>query len=268
MSEKLPNPSTPPSTEDVPRAEIWLDALDDSAALRAMLASQGAAAVAVESALEAIGASVKAVAARLAGSAEGRLIYAGAGTSARIGVQDGVELPPTFGWDAARLGYLIAGGAGALMQAVEGAEDNADAAARDVAALGVHADDVVIGIAASGRTPYTIAVLTAARGAGALTIGMANNRATPLLDAAEVAILLETGGEVLAGSTRLKAATAQKIAVNMLSTLVMTRLGRVRNGLMVAMRPSNAKLKARKSRIDRLLSGGGGGGKTAGGADG
>ncbi len=266
MSEKLPNPSTPPSTEDVPRAEIWLDALDDAAALRVMLASQGAAAGAVESALDAIGAGVAAVAARLAGSANGRLIYAGAGTSARIGVQDGVELPPTFGWDAARLGYLIAGGAGALMQAVEGAEDNADAAARDVAALGVHADDVVIGIAASGRTPYTIGVLTAARGAGALTIGMANNRATPLLAAAEVAILLETGGEVLAGSTRLKAATAQKIAINMLSTLVMTRLGRVQNGLMVAMRPSNAKLKARKSHIDRLL--GGGGGNMAGGADG
>ena len=269
MSEKLPNPSTPPSTEDVPRAEIWLDALDDAAALRVMLASQGAAAAAVESALDAIGAGVGAVAARLAASAEGRLIYAGAGTSARIGVQDGVELPPTFGWDAARLGYLIAGGESALMQAVEGAEDNADAAARDVAALGVNADDVVIGIAASGRTPYTIGVLTAAREAGALTIGMANNRATPLLAAADIAILLETGGEVLAGSTRLKAATAQKIAVNMLSTLVMTRLGRVQNGLMVAMRPSNAKLKARKSHIDRLLAGdGGGGGKTAGGEDG
>ena len=268
MCKKLPNPSAP-STEDVPSAEIWLDALDDGAALRAMLASQGAAADAVADAVEAIGAGVAAAVARLAAGAAGRLIYAGAGTSARIGVQDGVELPPTFGWEAARLGYLIAGGVGALMQAAEGAEDSADAAARDVAGLGVNADDVVIGIAASGRTPYTIGVLTAARTAGALTIGMANNRATPLLAAADIAILLETGGEVLAGSTRLKAATAQKMAVNMLSTLVMTRLGRVQNGLMVAMRPSNAKLKARKSRIDALLAGGQfGGGKLAGGEDG
>ena len=264
MNKTLPNPST----EDVPSAEIWLDALDDAGALRAMLASQGAAVAAVETALEAIGASVAAVTARLGGSAEGRLIYAGAGTSARIAVQDGVELLPTFGWDVARLGYLIAGGNAALMQAVEGAEDSTAAAENDVATLGIKKNDVVIGIAASGRTPYTVGAITAARKAGALTIGMANNRATPLLVAAEIAILLETGGEVLAGSTRLKAATAQKIAVNMLSTLVMTRLGRVRNGLMLAMRPSNAKLKIRKSRIDALLAGEGSGGKATGGEDG
>jgi len=182
------------------------------------------------------------------------LIYAGAGTSARIGVQDGVELPPTFGWPYERLGYLIAGGREALMRAVEGAEDSAENAKTDADDLNITSADIVIGLAASGRTRYTIAALTMARERGALTVGIANNRDKPLLAAAEYHILIETGGEALAGSTRLKAGTAQKITLNLISTFIMSRLGRISNGLMVAMTPSNAKLRERKLRIDAMLA--------------
>jgi N-acetylmuramic acid 6-phosphate etherase len=165
-----------------------------------------------------------------------------------------VELPPTFGWPPERLGYLIAGGREALMRSVEGAEDSAQSAKTDADELNMTSADIVIGLAASGRTSYTIAALDAARQGGALTIGIANNRDTPLLAAAEYPILIETGGEALAGSTRLKAGTAQKITLNLISTFVMARLGRVSNGLMVAMTPSNAKLRERKLRIDAMLA--------------
>ena len=246
-------PSTP-STEDVPEASAWLDQLDTREALGVMLKSQRQAADAVDNAMDAITKAAEAAAIRFGESQTGRLIYAGAGTSARIGVQDGVELPPTFGWPPERLGYLIAGGREALMRSVEGAEDSAQSAKTDADELNMTSADIVIGLAASGRTSYTIAALDAARQGGALTIGIANNRDTPLLAAAEYPILIETGGEALAGSTRLKAGTAQKITLNLISTFVMARLGRVRNGLMVAMTPSNAKLRERKLRIDAMLA--------------
>ena len=246
-------PSTP-STEDVPEASAWLDQLDTHEALGVMLKSQREASEAVDTAMDAIGAAAEAAARRLKASASGRLIYAGAGTSARIGVQDGVELPPTFGWPYERLGYLIAGGREALMRAVEGAEDSAENAKIDADDLNITSADIVIGLAASGRTRYTIAALTIARKRGALTVGIANNRDTPLLAAAEYPILIETGGEALAGSTRLKAGTAQKITLNLISTFIMSRLGRISNGLMVAMTPSNAKLRERKLRIDAMLA--------------
>jgi N-acetylmuramic acid 6-phosphate etherase len=246
-------PSTP-STEDVPEASAWLDQLDTREALGIMLKSQRQAADAVENAMDAITKVAEVVAKRLGESQTGRLIYAGAGTSARIGVQDGVELPPTFGWPPERLAYLIAGGREALMRSVEGAEDNAQSAKTDVDALNITSADIVIGLAASGRTTYTIAALDVARQGGALTIGIANNRDTPLLAVAEYPILIETGGEALAGSTRLKAGTAQKMTLNLISTFVMARLGRVSNGLMVAMSPSNAKLRERKLRIDAMLA--------------
>jgi N-acetylmuramic acid 6-phosphate etherase len=246
-------PSTP-STEDVPEASAWLDQLDTREALGIMLKSQRQAADAVENAMDAMTKVAEVVAKRLGESQTGRLIYAGAGTSARIGVQDGVELPPTFGWPPERLAYLIAGGREALMRSVEGAEDNAQSAKTDVDALNITSADIVIGLAASGRTTYTIAALDVARQGGALTIGIANNRDTPLLAVAEYPILIETGGEALAGSTRLKAGTAQKMTLNLISTFVMARLGRVSNGLMVAMSPSNAKLRERKLRIDAMLA--------------
>ena len=221
-----------------------LDLWPTADAVQAMLDGQLEAAAAVQSQASAIASAAEAAAARL-GDLGGRLIYVGAGTSGRLAVQDGVELGPTFGWDKARTVYLIAGGQEALMSSVEGAEDDAAAGERAMRETAPAACDVVIGVAASGSTPYTLAAIRAAREAGALTIGMANNSGAPLLQVAGHPILLDTGAEVLAGSTRMKAGTAQKIALNAFSTAVMLRLGRVYEGRMVGMRVSNAKLRRR-----------------------
>jgi N-acetylmuramic acid 6-phosphate etherase len=198
---------------------------------------------AVQAAAPAITAAIDAAVPRLAEG--GRLIYVGAGTSGRIGTQDAAELPPTFSWPYERAIPVMAGGAGALIRAVEGAEDNTDLARADLAALSLTRNDVVIGIAASGRTPYVIAALDYARQNGALAISVFNNRGAKLGDAADIAILVETGEELLAGSTRMKAGTAQKIVLNCISTAVMIKLGFVYRGLMVEMRPTNSKLRTR-----------------------
>ena len=227
----------------------WIDSLDNGSALQMMLESHAAAADAVAAALVQIESVVDAMVTRLAADSGARIIYAGAGTSIRVAVQDGVELRPTFDWPAARLAYLVAGGDGALMNAVENAEDDVEAARREVEKLRLTACDIVIALSASGGTPFTCAVVEAALPSGALTVGIANNDATPLLERAMMAIPIVTGPEAVAGSTRLKAATAQKICLNMISTLVMTRLGYVKDGQMVAMKPSNAKLRARFERI-------------------
>ena len=219
--------------------------------LRAMLDAQSAGIVSVQLAVPAIEAAVMAAASRLA--VAGRLAYVGAGTSGRIAVQDGAELPPTFGWPTERLRLLMAGGDGALVAAVEGAED--DEGAGHAAATGLGAADVIVGIAASGGTPYTCACITAARAASALTIGVANVAESRLLRVAEHPILLATGAEIVAGSTRLKAGTAQKAALNLFSTLLMMRLGRTHDGLMVDMRPTNAKLRQRAVRIVQDIAG-------------
>jgi N-acetylmuramic acid 6-phosphate etherase len=221
--------------------------------LAAMLDSQMAAFVAVRNALPALSGAATAAAARL--ERGGRLVYAGAGASGRLAVQDGVELHPTFGWPRERVHYLIAGGEQALVQSIEGAEDDAAAAALAVERLALEDTDVVVAVAASGRTTFTCAVQRRARAAGALTIGIANNAATPLLDEAEIPVLLATGPEFLAGSTRMTAGTAQKIALNLLSTQTMIALGRVYQGFMVDVVPSNAKLVARAKGIVQALTG-------------
>jgi len=182
-------------------------------------------------------------------SGNGRLVYAGAGTSGRIGVQDGAELPPTFGWPEARLVLMMAGGPAAFTQAIENAEDDTAAAAHEIAAQRIGPGDVVIGIAASGSTPFTLAALQAARAAGACTIAVANAAGGAILTAAEFPILAETGAEPIAGSTRLKAGTAQKVVLNLFSSLVMIRLGHVYRGLMVDMQARNAKLRVRARRM-------------------
>ena len=184
--------------------------------------------------------AVDAAAPRLA--AGGRLIYAGAGTSGRLGLLDSVELWPTFSWPANRAVPLLAGGRNALFVAVEGAEDDRPQGAADLRAVNPTKDDVVIGLAASGSTPYVLGVLEAARTAGALTIGIANNPNAPVAAAADVGITLDTGSEVISGSTRLKAGTAQKIALNTLSSSIMVRLHKVYGNLMVDVMPTNAKL--------------------------
>ena len=241
------------TTESFPDASRWLDRLSDPDALEVMADDQAAAVQAVHAALPEIRAAAKAALERLGAGDGGRLFYAGAGTSIRIGVQDGVELTPTFGWPAERTGYLIAGGPDALTRSVEDAEDDAGAGKAAVAENGVGEGDCLIGIAASGTTPYTCAAVAEARGRGAVTIGIANNPGSKLAEAAEYPVTLATGGEVVAGSTRMKAGTAQKIALNLISTLVMARMGKVRNGMMAAMQTTNAKLRERQKRIDASL---------------
>lgn len=240
------------TTETIDPRFIDIDNWPTEAAVEAILAAQIDAVTVVQGQVQAITAASEAAAERLCGG--GRIAYAGAGTSGRIGVQDGVELTPTFGWPEARLVFLMAGGPAALMRTQEGAEDNRDAARADVAAAGINAEDVLIGVAASGRTPYVLAAIEAAREAGALTIGVSNNAGAPVLELPDFAILADTGSEVIAGSTRMKAGTAQKVVLNTLSTAIMLRLGLVHRGLMVNMQVSNAKLLIRAQAMVRDLA--------------
>ncbi len=235
------------STEEYDRRFADLEIRPSLKALEALHEDQLAAVAAVGPALANIASAADQAAERLAQN--GRLIYAGAGTSARIGAQDGVELTPTFNWPEERTVYLIAGGEGALTRSVEGAEDCADNGRLSILKTAVGKSDVVIGIAASGTTPFTIAAVEQARALGALTVGVANNAGTPILAAADYPILLETGAEAIAGSTRMKAGTAQKVFCNLFSTLIMMRLGRVYRGMMVDMRASNEKLRRRAERM-------------------
>ncbi len=221
--------------------------------LAAMLDNQQNAFVAVRHALPALAQAARTAATRLGDT--GRLIYVGAGASGRLAVQDGVELYPTFGWPNERLVYLQAGGVEALVRSLEGAEDDAEAGRSAVADLCPGAADVVIAVAASGTTAFTRAAQTAGRAAGALTVALANNPMAPLLAEADIPILLHTGPEFLAGSTRMTAGTAQKIALNLLSTQLMIELGRVYQGFMVNVVPSNAKLVARSQRIVQAIAG-------------
>ena len=214
---------------------------------------QFAAIAAVQAARTDIARAIDAMATRLAEG--GRIIYLGAGTSGRVAAQDGAELPPTFNWPYERAIALMAGGPGALLRAVENAEDSREAAVAGLQEVGVDPRDVVIGIAASGNTPYVVAGLEHARSMGALTIGMLNSAGGRVGQAAEIAILLDTGAELLAGSTRMKAGTAQKAAMVALSTGVMVRLGYVYRGKMVEMRPTNAKLRERSALMVAELAG-------------
>jgi N-acetylmuramic acid 6-phosphate etherase len=229
--------------------ELW----EPGEMLDAMIEGQLAAVAAVHASRQALEAAALVVETQLRKG--GRLVYAGAGTSGRLAVQDGAELLPTFAWPADRLLLLLAGGDDALLRAVEGAEDDAEFAARLVRDHKLGSQDVLIAVAASGTTPFTVAVLREARQAGAATIGIANNRDTPLLIEAEHPVLLDTGAEPIAGSTRMKAGTAQRAALTVLSSLVMIRLGRVHRGLMVEVKAVNAKLARRSEDILMQLTG-------------
>jgi N-acetylmuramic acid 6-phosphate etherase len=241
------------STEDVNAHTVDLDMWGTFKALAALHAGQMEAVAAVGAALPALAAAVDAAAARLRRG--GRLVYVGAGTSGRLGALDGAELPPTFDWPRERVVFVMAGGAKALTDSAEGAEDaSADGAAR-IAEIAIGAEDVVIGLAASGETPFTTAAIEAARARGALTIGVANNAGARLLRDAEHAIFLDTGAEAIAGSTRMKAGTAQKALLTLFSTMAMVRLGRVYRGMMVEMRPTNEKLKRRAVRMVAAIAG-------------
>lgn len=241
------------STERIDPRFADLDTWPTGDVVTALFESQLAAVAAVRPVLPVIATVIDAIVARL--GRDGRLIYVGAGTSGRIGVQDGSELPPTFGWPVERAVFLMAGGSGALLRSVEGAEDDAIAGARAVDDTLVCPSDVVIALAASGTTPFAIAAIERAGARGALTIGIANNVDTPLTAAADHGLVLDTGAEVIAGSTRMKAGTAQKVVLNLISTGVMVRLGRVYGGIMVDMAPTNAKLRHRAIEIVTHIAG-------------
>jgi N-acetylmuramic acid 6-phosphate etherase len=179
----------------------------------------------------------------------GRLIYIGAGTSGRLGILDAVECPPTFGTDPDMVQGIIAGGLKALTNAVEGAEDDEELAVRDLQKVSLASKDVVVGIAASGRTPYVISALRYAKQIGATTGSIACNKGAEISKYADVSIEVETGPEVLTGSTRLKAGTAQKMVLNMISTASMIGIGKVYKNLMVDVQATNGKLKERAKRI-------------------
>ncbi|KFC73007.1 N-acetylmuramic acid 6-phosphate etherase [Massilia sp. LC238] len=208
---------------------------------------------AVRAAASRIAAAVTAALPRV--EAGGRLIYVGAGTSGRLGVLDSVELYPTFSWPHERAVALLAGGQEAMFVAVEGAEDDFEQGAADLKQVDVSANDVVLLIAASGFTPYVLGALQAARAAGALTIGFANNPDAPVAKDAEIGITLDTGPEVISGSTRLKAGTSQKIALNTFSSALMVRLHKVYGNLMVDLKATNAKLVRRAIRLTVFATG-------------
>lgn len=255
MAEQVPAPSTPevePSIGDLgtearnPRS-AGIDAMDTRQLLELMNDEDKSVAPAVRRALPQITAAVELIATSLRSG--GRLIYLGAGTSGRVGLLDAVECPPTFDTDPGQVSALLAGGRWAFVEAVEGAEDDTETAAADVEELSVGPDDTVVGVAASGRTPYVVAGLRRAAERGARTVALACNTGSLIGHEAEVAIEVATGPEVLTGSTRLKAGTAQKMVCNMLSTAAMVRIGKTYGNYMVDMRPTNAKLVDRAKRI-------------------
>lgn len=235
------------STEARNPRTLDLDTLDTEQILRLMNDEDATVAAAVRTALPAIAQAAERIAeARRHG---GRLIYLGAGTSGRIGLLDAVECPPTFGTAPEDVLGVMAGGERAFVRAVEGAEDDPELAGRELATVDLQAKDVVVGLAASGRTPYVIGGLRAARQRGAATISIACNANAPISTEADIAIEVVTGPEVLTGSTRLKAGTAQKLVCNMLTTASMVRGGKAFSNLMVDVRPTNAKLVDRAQRI-------------------
>ena len=255
MIEAMPN-AAPPATSHTEAADErhpQLDRYETPALVAAFVDDQHGAVVAVQAAVPDLARAVDAAVPRIA--AGGRLIYIGAGTSGRLGVLDSVELNPTFSWPRERTRALMAGGDSAMYVAVEGAEDDASQGSADVHRLGLTASDVVLLLAASGATPYVLGALQAARASGALTIGLANNRGSPLVAAAEIGVTLDTGAEVISGSTRLKAGTAQKIALNTFSSALMVRLHKVYGNLMVDLRATNAKLLQRAQRLTMHATG-------------
>ena len=224
-----------------------IDTLPTLGMLTLINAEDQKVALVVRDELPHIAAAVDAITTRM--QRGGRLIYIGAGTSGRLGVLDASECPPTFGTHPELVVGLIAGGPAALMESVEGAEDDQELGATEIAELAINENDCVIGIAASGRTPYAIGGLQEAKKRKALTICIVCNRPSPLEQLAEIRITPVVGPEVITGSTRLKAGTAQKMVLNMISTAVMIRLGKTYTNLMVDVQPTNAKLRQRARRI-------------------
>lgn len=238
---------TLPVTETRNPATVNIDTVSTLEMVRLINAEDSKVPAIVALEMDHIAAAIDAIAARMAQG--GRLIYIGAGTSGRLAVLDASECPPTFGASPEQVMALIAGGERAIRYSVEGAEDDHAAGGRDLAAQGAAALDSVVGVAASGRTPYVLGGMAEARRRGALVISLACHHPSPMADLADIWIAPVTGPEALTGSTRLKAGTAQKLVLNMLSTGVMIRLGKTFGNLMVDLQTSNAKLRDRARRI-------------------
>lgn len=230
-----------------------LDLLDTAELVRRMNGEDRRVPSAVAERSAEIAAAVDGITARFRRG--GRLIYIGAGTAGRVGVLDASECPPTFGTDPSMVVGLIAGGETAIRAAVENAEDDDEAAAASLREIGLTADDTVVGISASGRTPYVVGGLGFARATGALTVAIASNAASEIGAIADIAIEVVTGPEFISGSTRLKSGTAQKLVVNMLTTLSMIKLGKTHRGVMVDLLATNEKLHARSIRTVTQLTG-------------
>lgn len=255
MTNTQPHPdsTTLPVTEQVNPATTEIDAMSTLAQVRLMNEQDALVAPAVGRCAEVIATVVDAVAERLRSG--GRLVYVGAGTAGRLGVLDASEIPPTFGADPSLVTGVIAGGRQALTDAVENAEDDPAAGAAALADLGIGAGDAVIGIAASGRTPYVIGALRHARSVGALTAAIACNPDSAIGREADHAIEVVVGPEVITGSTRLKSGTAQKLVLNTISTLAMVSLGKTYGNLMVDVQATNEKLRRRSERLVATATG-------------
>jgi len=240
-------------TEQTNPASADIDALDTTAILRAIQQQDAAVPAAVRAEIPNIALAVEAIVKALRQG--GRLFYVGAGTSGRLGVLDAAECPPTFGVSRDTVQAVLAGGTRALTRAAEAAEDDASQGRRDLARRRIGPRDVVVGLTASGRTPYTLGALRYARTRRAATVAVTANPGSPVTRAARIAIVPKSGPEVLAGSTRMKAALAQKMVLHMISTAAMIRLGRVYQNYMVGVRPTNRKLVARACSIIASVTG-------------
>ncbi|MEX1077969.1 MAG: N-acetylmuramic acid 6-phosphate etherase [Homoserinimonas sp.] len=231
------------ATESVDPRFTEIDRMSVAELAATMNAADATVAASVAAELPSIVPAIEAASERM--QRGGRLVYVGAGTSGRMGVLDASECPPTFGTPPELVFGIIAGGPSAIVNPIEGAEDDASAGSAAIDSAGIGSDDTVIGIASSGRTPYVVAAVARARELGALTVGLSCNHGTPLSAAAEMPIEVGVGPEVLTGSTRLKAGSAQKLVLNMFSTIVMVRQGKTYGSLMVDLKPTNRKLRER-----------------------
>ena len=241
------------NTENLSYEGAYIDEMSTMDALKLILEDQLSAVMLIEKALPFINNIVNEMHAHIIKYSSGRLIYSGAGTSGRIGVQDGTEIFPTFGWPKSKVKFIIAGGKKAIFEAVENAEDNLLLAKEAIEKLQITNKDIMIGLSASGNTPFTCEVLRLASQRKALTIGISNNRNSLLDKVSKHIITVETGAEAVSGSTRLKAGTCQKVILNLISTVLFSKLGFIKKGMMVNMVPTNSKLRKRKKLINKIL---------------
>ncbi|WP_162651863.1 N-acetylmuramic acid 6-phosphate etherase [Lentilitoribacter sp. Alg239-R112] len=239
-------------TEQLNTKSIGIDAQPSKAVLRELLAGQISAAKSVESAVPEIEAAAIALTNTL--SSSNKIIYVAAGSSALMAIADGLELPGTYGISNDNIRIVMAGGAGSLTQMLGGPEDDRDQGGKDVADAGMKRGDCVICLSASGSTPYVLGAIEVAKAEGATVVGIANNPDTPLLNEADISIFLPTPPEVIAGSTRMGAGTAQKVALNMMSTLMAIQLGHVHDGHMVNLQVENLKLQKRAQGMVRSIA--------------